>query len=166
MAAVKTYIGIGSNLADPRQQVIDVLPQLGLIRRTSLVAHSSLYQTEAVSDIPQEDYINAVACLETSLTPMELLLELQAIEYAFYRQRSYEVKWAPRTMDLDILLYGQQRLNDTHLVVPHAEMQNRLFVLQPLREITGDIYIVGLGSLDYLIQHAPPMRVTRLGESI
>lgn len=162
MSAVKSYIGIGSNLADPRQQVLDVLPQLDQIRQTQLLQHSSLYQTEAISEIEQEDYINAVACLQTSLTPMQLLLELQAIEYAFYRQRSYDVKWAPRTMDLDILLYGEQRLNDTHLTVPHAEMKNRLFVLQPLREICGDLYIAGLGSLDYLIQHAPPMRIKQL----
>jgi 2-amino-4-hydroxy-6-hydroxymethyldihydropteridine diphosphokinase len=162
MPAVKTYIGIGSNLADPKQQVIDVIPQLGLIRNTQLLQHSSLYQTEAISDIEQEDYINAVACLETTLSPTDLLLELQAIEYAFYRQRSDDLKWAPRTMDLDILLYGELRMNDTHLTIPHAEMQNRLFVLQPLREISGDIYIAGRGSIDYMIQHAPPMRIIRL----
>lgn len=162
MPAVKAYIGIGSNLADPVQQVIDVIPQLGNIRDTRLLQHSSLYQTEAISDIEQEDYINAVACLQTTLTPMQLLLELQAIEHAFYRQRSPELKWAPRTMDLDILLYGEIRMNDTHLTIPHAEMKNRLFVLQPLREISGDLYIPGLGSVDYMINHAPAMRITRL----
>jgi 2-amino-4-hydroxy-6-hydroxymethyldihydropteridine diphosphokinase len=166
MQAVKTYIGIGSNLADPKQQVIDVIPYLGKIRDTRLLQHSSLYQTEAISDIEQEDYINAVACLQTTLKPTELLLELQAIEQAFYRQRSYELKWAPRTMDLDILLYGELRMNDTHLTIPHAQMQNRLFVLQPLREISGDIYIAGLGSVDYMIKHAPSMRINRLPESI
>jgi 2-amino-4-hydroxy-6-hydroxymethyldihydropteridine diphosphokinase len=166
MSAIKTYIGIGSNLADPRQQVIDVIPHLGQIRDTQLLQHSSLYQTEAISEIEQEDYINAVACLQTTLKPTELLLELQAIEQAFYRQRPVNLKWAPRTMDLDILLYGELRMNDTHLTIPHAEMQNRLFVLQPLREITGDLYIPGLGSVDYMIQHAPPMRINRLPESI
>ena len=162
MPTVDSYIGIGSNLADPRQQVLDVLPRLGQIRDTQLVKHSSLYQTEAISDIEQEDYVNAVACLRTKLTPTQLLLELQAIEYAFYRQRSYDVKWAPRTMDLDILLYGNEKMKDTHLTIPHAEMQNRLFVLEPLREISGDIYIAGLGSLDYLIKHAPTMRIRKL----
>jgi 2-amino-4-hydroxy-6-hydroxymethyldihydropteridine diphosphokinase len=166
MKAVKTYIGIGSNLADPRQQVIDVIPQLGQILDTQLLQYSSLYQTEAISEIEQEDYINAVACLQTTLKPTDLLLELQAIEHAFYRQRCAELKWAPRTMDLDILLYGELRMNDSHLTIPHPEMQNRLFVLQPLREISGDIYIAGLGSVDYMINNAPPMRINRLPESI
>ncbi len=159
---VEAYIGIGSNLADPQQQVIDVLPHLNQIRQTSLLSHSSLYQSAAVSDIEQEDYINAVACLSTSLRPMELLLELQAIEYAFYRQRSDELKWAPRTMDLDIILFGNIQQNDSHLHIPHAEMKNRLFVLMPLLEIAPDLYIPGLGSLSYLIQHAPQLRINRL----
>ncbi len=159
---VKVYIGIGSNLADPEQQVIDVLPHLDQIRETQLISHSSLYQSAAVSDIPQEDYINAIACLSTRLQPMELLLELQSIEYAFYRQRSDDLKWAPRTMDLDIILYGNIQQNDSHLCIPHVEMQNRLFVLQPLQEVAGDIYIPGLGSLSYLIQQAPELRINRL----
>ncbi|MBC8212945.1 MAG: 2-amino-4-hydroxy-6-hydroxymethyldihydropteridine diphosphokinase [Gammaproteobacteria bacterium] len=160
--AVKTYIGIGSNLADPKQQVIDVLPHLNQISQTRLLEHSSLYQSAAVSEIEQEDYINAVACLETQLTPEQLLLELQAIEYAFYRQRSDELKWAPRTMDLDIILYGNLRQRDSHLSIPHDQLQNRLFVLQPLQEIAGDLYLPGLGSLSYMIQHAPSLRIEKL----
>jgi 2-amino-4-hydroxy-6-hydroxymethyldihydropteridine diphosphokinase len=161
-AAVKTYIGIGSNLADPKQQVIDVLPHLNQIRQTRLLQHSSLYQSAAVSEIEQDDYINAIACLETGLTPEQLLLELQAIEHAFYRQRSDELKWAPRTMDLDIILYDSLHQQDSHLCIPHQQMQNRLFVLQPLLEVAGDLYIPGLGSLSYLIQHAPPLRIEKL----
>ena len=159
---VEVYIGIGSNLADPRQQVIDVLPHLNQIKQTRLLRHSSLYQSAAVSDIEQEDYINAVACLATRLQPMELLLELQAIEYAFYRQRSNKLKWAPRTMDLDIILFGNIHQNDSHLCIPHREMQNRIFVLLPLQEIAGERYIPGLGSISYLIQHAPALRIHRL----
>lgn len=156
------YIGIGSNLADPVQQVLNVLPVLDKINKSRLLAQSSLYQSESVSDIPQQDYINAVACLNTELEPIELLLELQAIEYAFYRQRSDELKWAPRTMDLDIILFGNVRQNDSHLTIPHPELQHRLFVLQPLKEIIGNLYIPGLGSLDYLIQQAPPLLIRRL----
>lgn len=162
MNKVKAYIGIGSNVADPKQQVSNALPQLNQIHHCRLLSQSSLYRTEAISDITQGDYINAVACLSTSLKPMELLLELQAIEQAFYRQRNKNEKWGPRTMDLDILLHGEQQQNDSHLTIPHPEMQNRLFVLLPLREISPDIYIPGLGSLDYLIQQAPPMRIERL----
>lgn len=159
---VKAYIGIGSNLADPVQLVMDVLPHLNRIKQTRLLNCSSLYQSAAISDIPQEDYINAVACLKTRLQPISLLLELQAIEYAFYRQRSDELKWAPRTMDLDIILFGNKQQNDSHLCIPHAEMENRLFVLLPLEEIAGDLYIPGLDSISYLIQQAPALGINRL----
>ncbi|MCK4708325.1 MAG: 2-amino-4-hydroxy-6-hydroxymethyldihydropteridine diphosphokinase [Gammaproteobacteria bacterium] len=161
----KAYIGIGSNLADPKQQVIDVLPHLEQIKHTRLLKHSSLYQSAAVSDIPQQDYINAVACLSTRLQPIELLQELQAIEHAFYRQRSDDLKWAPRTMDLDIILFGDIRQSDSHLCIPHAEMQNRLFVLLPLQEIAGDLNIPGLGSISDLIQQAPALRINRLDKT-
>ena len=159
---VKVYIGIGSNLADPKQQVLDVLPHLNRISNSHLEKHSSLYQSAAVSEIEQEDYINAMACLSTTLQPLELLLELQAIEYAFYRQRTDELKWAPRTMDLDIILFGNIVQNDSHLCIPHKEMQHRLFVLQPLLEIAGDLYIPGLGSISYLINQAPSLRINQL----
>ena len=160
--AVIVYIGIGSNLADPLHQVTTVIPRLSTIQNTRLVQHSSLYQSEAIGTIPQDDYINAVACLETTLSPFDLLLELQAIEYAFYRNRDKEEKWAPRTMDLDILIYGQIQQKDSHLTIPHPEMKNRLFVLEPLFEIANSLYIPSLGSLDYLIQHAPPLRMNKI----
>ncbi len=156
------YIGIGSNLADPKQQVLDVLPHLDRIRETRLLKSSSLYRSEAVSDIEQDDYINAVASLSTSLQPVDLLLELQAIEQAFYRQRSDDLKWAPRTMDLDIILFGNIQQNDSHLTIPHAEMKNRLFVLLPLQEVAGELYIAGLGSISYLIKQAPALRIQKL----
>jgi 2-amino-4-hydroxy-6-hydroxymethyldihydropteridine diphosphokinase len=156
------YIGIGSNLADPLQQVIDVLPQLDGIHSTRLMRHSSLYRSEPVSDIEQEDYINAVAQLHTELSPVDLLLELQAIEQAFYRDRAREKRWGPRTMDLDILLFDNLRQHDSHLTLPHPRLHERQFVLQPLREIAGDLYFPGLGSLDYLIQQAPRIRIERL----
>lgn len=162
MKNVRTFIGIGSNLGDPKQQVIDVQARLEQIRDSSLEAISSLYQTEPVGDIQQDDYINAVACLNTTLTPTELLLELQAIEHAFYRQRIEGQQCAPRSMDLDIILYGAHQQQDSHLTIPHPEFQNRLFVLQPMLEIAGDLYIPTLGSLQYLIQQAPPMRIQKL----
>ena len=158
----KAYIGIGSNVGDPVQQVRDVMPQLNRIRDTRLLASSSLYRTEPVSDIEQEDFINAVACVQTKLTPMDLLLELQAIEHAHYRQRDNGQKWGPRTMDLDILLFDNLRQNDSHLVIPHPQMQHRLFVLEPLKEIAGDLFIPTLGSLGYMIEQAPPMRIERV----
>ena len=162
MKPQKVYIGIGSNLGDPLSQVADAFLQLDGIRQTRLLQRSSLYRSQAMSDIEQDDFINAIACVETTLQPMALLLELQAIEHAFYRQRDDALKWGPRTLDLDIILYGSLQQHDSHLTIPHPELQNRLFVLQPLREIAGDLYIAGLGSVDYLIEHAPALRISRL----
>lgn len=159
---VITYIGIGSNQADPVQQVLSVLPYLDQLPQTELLAHSGLYQSEAVSDTAQDDYINAVAKLGTGLEPFQLLLELQAIEHAFYRQRDPGHKDQPRTMDLDILLYENRFHRDSHLILPHPQMHERLFVLLPLQEIAADLYIAGLGSLEYLIQQAPAIRIKRL----
>jgi 2-amino-4-hydroxy-6-hydroxymethyldihydropteridine diphosphokinase len=163
MKPQKVYIGIGSNLGDPLSQVADAFLQLDGIRKTRLLQQSSLYRSQAMGDIEQDDFINAVACVETTLQPTALLLELQAIEHAFYRQRDNALKWGPRTLDLDIILYGNLQQHDSHLTIPHPELQNRLFVLQPMKEIAGDLYIAGLGSIDYLIEHAPALRISRLG---
>ena len=99
---VDAYIGIGSNLGDPLQQVTDAIAGLDRIRECKLLRQSSLYRSEAVSDIDQDDFINAVACVQTTLQPMDLLLEFEAIEHAFYRDRSSEQRWGPRTLDFDI----------------------------------------------------------------
>ncbi len=162
MAAEEVFIGIGSNIGDSHNLVIQAIDCLADLPKTRLKAQSSIYVTEPVSDIPQDDYINAVVSIETGLSPIELLLELQAIEHAFYRTRDADLKWAPRTLDLDIILFGSRNIDDSHLKVPHAEMQNRLFVLIPLYEISGDRYIPGLGSLSYLIDHAPELEMKTL----
>ncbi len=155
------YIGLGSNIGDSITIVKEALTLIGQLPQTQLIHTSSLYASEPVSNIQQNNYINAMACIKTHLKPHELLLELQAIENAFYRQRSDE-KWGPRTLDLDIILFGNERCNDSHLTIPHAEMQHRLFVLQPLFEITGDFYIPGLGSLSYLLNNAPKYALHKL----
>ncbi len=158
------YIGIGSNLTNPVSIVRDAITCLGKISGSELVKSSSLYQSEPVGDIPQDDYVNAVVAIKTDLQPTCLLLELQAIEHAFYRQRDPALKWAPRTLDLDVILYGNRNINDSHLTVPHPEMRKRLFVLRPLFEISGEIYIPGLGSLSYLIEHAAPIDMHKIRE--
>ncbi len=155
MPAEIVYIGIGGNIGDSLPIVQQAIECLTRLPQTRLIRQSSLYRSEPVSDIPQDDYVNAVVALETSLAPMDLLLELQAIEQAFYRQRDPELKWAPRTLDLDIILFGSRCINDSHLNVPHPEMHNRLFVLRPLYEVCGDLYIPGLGSLQFMINNAP-----------
>jgi len=158
------YIGIGSNLANPDSIVLDAIACLGKISGSELVKCSSLYRSEPVSDIPQDDYVNAVVAIKTDLQPTSLLLELQAIEHAFYRQRDPALKSAPRTLDLDVILYGNRNINDSHLTVPHPEMSKRLFVLTPLFEISGEMYIPGLGSLSYLIDHAIPIGIHKIRE--
>jgi len=160
MSVEEVHIGIGSNIGDSLTIVHQAISCLAKLPKSSLKSQSSLYRSEPLSDIPQDDFVNAVVALETSLEPMELLLELQAIEHAFYRQRDPKLRWAPRTLDLDIILFGSRSIGDSHLKVPHPEMQNRLFVLKPMFEISGDLYIPGLGSLQYLISQAPDMDIT------
>lgn len=159
---VLAYVGIGSNLGDPVSIVRDALICLDHIPDSQVKKYSSLYQSEPISDIPQGDFINAIAGIETSLQPTALLLELQSIEDAFYRRRDPALKWAPRTLDLDIILYGEHTIDNSHLSVPHPEMANRLFVLQPLMEIAGDIQIPGLGDLQHLVDSAPVIEISKI----
>jgi len=155
-------VALGGNIGDSQTIVEQALAAIGNISQTSPRASSSLYRSEAVGDIPQDDYINAVALLDTTLEPMALLLELQAIEHAYYRRRDQEERWAPRTLDLDIILFGDRSFNDSHLVIPHPEFAQRLFVLEPMFEIDGDRFIPGYGSLRYLIDNAPAISLEKL----
>jgi 2-amino-4-hydroxy-6-hydroxymethyldihydropteridine diphosphokinase len=156
------YIALGSNIGDSITIVEQAIAALGRIHGCRLRARSSLYRSAALGDSAQDDYINAVARLDTELEPLALLLELQAIEYAYYRRRDAEQRWAPRTLDLDIILFGNRRMNDSHLVIPHPEFTRRRFVLQPMLEIDGDRYLPGYGSLAYLCAQAPPLDMERL----
>jgi len=155
-------VALGGNIGDSQTIVEQALAAIGNISQTSPRASSSLYRSEAVGDIPQDDYINAVALLDTTLEPMALLLELQAIEHAYYRRRDQQERWAPRTLDLDIILFGDRSFNDSHLVIPHPEFAQRLFVLEPMFEIDGDRFIPGYGSLRYLIDNAPAISLEKL----
>jgi len=162
MQTEEVFIGLGSNIGDSTTIIEQALDALDNITHCSLRGRSSLYRSAAVSDIPQDDYINAVAKIVTNLEPMALLLELQAIEHAYYRRREQEQRWAPRTLDLDIILFGNRNIADSHLTVPHPEFSNRLFVLEPMLEVDGDRFIPGHGSLRYLIDHAPAMALEKL----
>jgi len=165
MPAEEVFIALGSNIGDSSTIVEQAIVALGNINQCSLRVSSSLYRSEAIGDIPQDDYINAVVLLDTSLEPMELLLEMQAIEYAYYRRREQEERWAPRTLDLDIILFGDRRIEDSHLVIPHPQFAQRLFVLEPMFEIDGDRFIPGYGSLSYLIDNAPAISLEKLANS-
>ena len=147
---VDAYIGIGSNLADPLNQVRKALASLREIPQTALTTVSSLYRTAPIGQPGQDDYINAVAMLQTGLVPESLLDALQTIEREQGRVRD-GIRWGPRTLDLDILLYGQQHVDTDRLQIPHPEMLNRAFVLEPLREIVaGDFDLAGQGAIDVL----------------
>jgi 2-amino-4-hydroxy-6-hydroxymethyldihydropteridine diphosphokinase len=136
------YIGIGANLGDASANVDDALARLGALAQTRLVASSGKYRTAPI-DSSGDDYINAVACIDTPLAAPDLLDALHAIELAHGRERPY--RNAPRTLDLDILLYGDQLIDLPALHVPHPRMLERAFVLVPLLEIAPDVVVPGRG---------------------
>ena len=162
MPVEEVFIGIGSNLGDSVTIVEEAIGAIGAIQQCELRGKSSLYRSAALGDIPQDDYINAVVKIETGLEPLALLLELQAIEHAYYRNRDDETRWGPRTLDLDIILFGNRVFEDSHLTIPHPEFSQRLFVLTPMLEIDGDRFIPGFGSLSYLILQAPALAMEKL----
>ncbi|HJV11538.1 MAG TPA: 2-amino-4-hydroxy-6-hydroxymethyldihydropteridine diphosphokinase [Burkholderiales bacterium] len=131
------FVGIGSNLDDPRAQVLRAFEELAALPHTRLVKKSSLYRSAPVGYAAQPDFVNAVAQLETGLPAERLLAELQAIELRHGRSRSFAN--APRTLDLDLLLYGAAQLKTTTLQVPHPRMRERAFVLKPLLEIAPQL---------------------------
>ena len=138
------FIGLGSNLADPVAQVSQALKALGSLPGTRVVARSSLYRSAPVGYLEQPDFINAVAQLETELAPRALLDMLLALEQECGRTR--EFLNAPRTLDLDVLLYDDLVHHEHGLTIPHPHMHLRAFVLQPLLEIAPDCVIPGIGS--------------------
>ena len=136
------WIGIGANLGDARANVLDALARLDALPDSRLMARSALYRTAPI-DSSGEDYINAVACIVTPLSAPELLAALQAIELAHGRERPY--RNAPRTLDLDVLLYGDRIIDTPTLQVPHPRMLERAFVLAPLLEIAPSALVPGAG---------------------
>ncbi len=134
--AVTAYVALGANLGDPVQAVQGALDGLARLEGTQVVAVSSLYRTAPVESSGPE-YINAVAAVSTRLNAFELLGALQALELAAGRERPY--RNAPRTLDLDLLLYGSARIDSARLQVPHPRMNERAFVLAPLAEIAPQL---------------------------
>lgn len=133
------YIGLGSNLDKPIQHITTAIDELKTLAHCQYQGTSSLYRSAPVGPAGQDDYINAVACLTTTLTPEQLLNSLQAIENAHQRVRVE--RWGARTLDLDILLIDNLTINTTRLTVPHPYIQDRNFVLIPLFELAGEIRI-------------------------
>lgn len=136
----QVFIAIGSNLNDPVGQAQRAIEALKTVPETELVCASQLYSSTPMGPQDQPDYINAVVEVNTQLTPLELLNHTQAIELAHGRVRKDE-RWGPRTLDLDIILFGDQVIDSERLVVPHYGMQTREFVLYPLAEIAADLIL-------------------------
>ncbi|HEY3301581.1 MAG TPA: 2-amino-4-hydroxy-6-hydroxymethyldihydropteridine diphosphokinase [Methylophilaceae bacterium] len=133
------FIALGSNLQSPQQQVLNAFEALKQLPKTTLVRHSSLYKTAPVGYDNQPDFINAVAEINTDLTPHALLEAILAVEQTFGRERPFPN--APRVLDLDLLLYDNDSINTETLTVPHPRMHERAFVMLPLAEIAPDILI-------------------------
>lgn len=151
MSTVTAYIGLGSNLADPVTQLDRALAALATVPGSRLAASSRYYCNPPMGPQDQPDYVNAVAALETGLAPLELLAELQRIERAQGRRREATPRWGPRTLDLDLLLYGDQRLSLPGLEVPHPGLAERAFVLVPLAEIAPAVVVPGQPPLAVLV---------------
>jgi 2-amino-4-hydroxy-6-hydroxymethyldihydropteridine diphosphokinase len=139
---VIAYVGIGANLGAARANVLDAIARLGALDNSALLAVSSLYRS-APLDAGGADYVNAVAHIATQLSALDLLQALQDIEQAHGRERPY--RNAPRTLDLDLLLYDDQEITTATLQVPHPRMTGRAFVLLPLLELAPDIALPGHG---------------------
>ena len=154
------FVGVGSNLGEPVAQVGSALEELDRLPRSRVVKRSSLYRSAPVGYAAQPDFVNAVAQLETALPAEQLLAELQQIEARHGRARSFAN--APRTLDLDLLLYGDSVQSSDKLTLPHPRMHERAFVLAPLVEIAEEASVPGKGPAKVLLRACagrPPERI-------
>jgi len=158
---VKAFVGLGANLGEPQDQVRGGIAALGKFPDTRFLAASSLYRSAPVGVGAQPDFINAVAEIETALSARALLDLLLATEARFGRERP--APGAPRTLDLDLLLYGDSVVSEPGLIVPHPRMHERAFVLTPLAEIAPDIAIPGKGRASALLEACADQKVEKIG---
>jgi 2-amino-4-hydroxy-6-hydroxymethyldihydropteridine diphosphokinase len=159
---VAAFIGLGSNLDDPPARIRRALQALAALPGTRVVRRSSLYRNPPVGDPDQPDFVNAVAEIETGLAPRELLGELLAIERAHGRVRDRPD--GPRTLDLDLLLYGERTVHEPGLTIPHPRMLARAFVLLPLAEIAPEAVVPGRGRIAQLVRNVDTSGMIKLAE--
>lgn len=159
----RAYVGLGSNLDDPRRHVESALQALDRLPGTRLVGRSSLHRTAPVGYSDQPDFVNAAAAVETTLAPRELLVALLGIEAAHGRRRSF--RNAPRTLDLDLLVHeAVPHCDEPGLTLPHPRMHERAFVLLPLAQIAPGLVIPGQGRVDALVAAMDVGGVVRLDD--
>jgi 2-amino-4-hydroxy-6-hydroxymethyldihydropteridine diphosphokinase len=158
--ATTAYIGLGSNLDDPLRQLQQACQQLAACDSITILATSSFYCSPPMGPQDQPDYLNAVMAIRTVLPPLALLHQLHIIEN--HHQRVRLQRWGARTLDLDLLLYGQEIVNTPELTVPHMGLAERAFVLYPLYEIAPNLDIPGKGAIQALLRHCPLAGLQRL----
>jgi 2-amino-4-hydroxy-6-hydroxymethyldihydropteridine diphosphokinase len=156
----RAYIGIGSNLEDPLGQVQSAVEALASLPETQFVQHSPWYRSKAIGPGDQPDYINGVAEVDTGLSPQQLLTALHAIEMAQGRIRHQ--RWAARTLDLDILLYGNRIVATDRLRIPHPRLHQRNFVLYPLADLTPQLMFPDGRSLASLVAKCSNIDIEKL----
>lgn len=151
---ITVYIGLGSNLSDPKTQIKQAISQLSQLPDSQLESVASLYLSRPMGPVDQPNFVNTVVQLSTTLCPETLLTQLQTIENEQGRVRAGD-HWGPRTLDLDILLYGTHTIRSTNLTVPHYGMKTREFVLYPLYEIAPTLVFPDGTRLDTLLKACP-----------
>lgn len=156
----RVYLAIGSNLASPLEQVNAALAALADIPESQLVAVSDFYRTPPLGPQDQPDYLNAAVALETTLAPEALLDHTQRIELQQGRERKAH-RWGPRTLDLDIMLFGEQLIHTPRLTVPHYDMKNRAFMLLPLAQIAPDLRFPDGDKLSELLEKLDHSGISR-----
>jgi 2-amino-4-hydroxy-6-hydroxymethyldihydropteridine diphosphokinase len=155
------YVGLGSNLDDPRAQVERACQMLATLADTRFVSRSSLYRTPPFGHIAQPDFVNGVAALLTQIAPHEFLAQLKQIESSMGRVKPSE-RWGPRRIDLDLLVYGPQVIEEPGITVPHPGIAERAFVLLPLADVAPDLYVSRLGRVATLLARVDSSNVVRL----
>ncbi|MEZ5729664.1 MAG: 2-amino-4-hydroxy-6-hydroxymethyldihydropteridine diphosphokinase [Burkholderiaceae bacterium] len=155
------YVGLGANLGEPRQQLARAIDAIEALPRTRVLARSRFYSSTPI-DADGPRFVNAVIAVSSGLSPRALLDALHAIEQAALRERPY--RNAPRTLDLDLLLYGTEMIDDPRLCLPHPRMAQRAFVLRPLAEIAPAIEIPGRGPIAELLEHVADQDATPMEE--
>jgi 2-amino-4-hydroxy-6-hydroxymethyldihydropteridine diphosphokinase len=154
------YVGLGANIGEPRRQLEVAIAELKKLPDTNFVLVSGIYKSSPLGYLNQPDFMNAVAQLDTDLAPETLLDRLQEIESRHRRERPFP--GAPRTLDLDLLLYGNETIATARLAVPHPRMHERAFVLKPLTEIAPDIAIPGRSPVRELLAACRGQDVERI----
>ena len=159
----QAYIGLGSNLDDPVGQIQQAFESLATLPESRVIGRSSLYRSAPFGPVEQPDFVNAVALMATSLSATDLLEQMQQIERQQGR-RSGGVRWGPRVIDLDLLLYGDAEIDSATLTVPHPGIAERNFVLLPLRELSPDLMMPKLGRVSDIVVNESSPEISRIND--